>query len=437
MTLSPPLRRLAQLLVTVLVLVPTAIALSATDTIDRILVVVNDDIITARDVDRRLESVRRRLTSQRVNLPPDEVLRRQVLEHMITERLEAQLAKSIGITISEDQISLALRSIAEKNHKSPEEFQREAETQPGGLKALRDEIRDQLLAQLLVEREINNRITVTDAEVEAFLDAQRARGGILEVNLSHILIAIPESASPEAITTARQKAEAIHRELKQGADFSQLAVANSQGQRALEGGGLGWKSSGQLPDLFVNALANLQPGEVSEVLRSPSGFHILKLNDRRGGSTALNVTQTKARHILIKVSELVPPSEARRRIALLRERLQAGADFAQAARTQSDDLTSAGNGGDLGWVNPGQTVGEFEKAMNALKPGELSEPVRTQYGFHLIQVLERRERDVSHEREAANARQQIHARKADERLEQWLRQLRDDAYVEYRAEPKS
>jgi peptidyl-prolyl cis-trans isomerase SurA len=409
-------------------------AATAPSTIDRILVVVNDDIITARDLEVRLESVRHRLTVQRVNLPPDEVLRRQVLERMISERLQTQLAKNYNITISDDQLDRAIRSIAEQQRKSPEEFRREAEALPGGLKTLRAEIRDQLLAQQLVEREINNRILVTDAEVEAFLAARRSRGGEIELNLSHILIALPESASSEAISAARQKAEKIHRELKQGADFSQLAVTHSQGQRALEGGGLGWKPSGQLPDLFVNAVSGLQPGEVSEVLRSPGGFHVLKLNDRRGEGTTVNVTQTRARHILIKISELVPANEARRRTALLRERLLAGEDFAKAARAQSEDIGSAANGGELGWMNPGQTVAEFEKVMNTLKPGELSEPVRSPFGYHLIEVLERRERDVSHERDVANARRQIHARKADERLEQWLRQLRDEAYVEYRNE---
>ena len=407
-----------------------------TRSIDRILVVVNDDIITVRDVDNRLESIRRRLTAQKVALPPDSILRQQVLERMITERLQSQLARQYGITVNEDQIDRAIRQVVEQSRKSAEEFRRDAEGLPGGFKAVREEIRDQLLVQQLIDREINNRITVSDSEVEAFLDAQRARGGEMEINLSHILIALPESASPEVIARARVKAEKIHQELKKGADFSQLAVTHSQGQRALEGGGLGWKGAGQLPDLFVNAVQPLATGELSEVLRSPSGFHILQLNDRRGGSASLNVQQTRARHILIKVSELVSLTEARRRAERLRERLLGGEDFAQVARAVSDDIASAAKGGDLNWVNPGQTVGEFEKAMSALKPGDISEPVRSPFGYHLIQVQERRERDVSHEREVANARNQIHARKADERLEQWLRQLRDDAYVEYRSESK-
>ena len=432
MALKTSLFYLIQVLAVLLFLL--APAAGSTSTIDRITVIVNDDIITERELDNRLESVRRRLVTQKVSPPSEAVLRRQVLERMIIERLQAQLARSHNITISEDQLNRAVRSIAEQQRKTAEEFQREAEGQPGGFKALRAEIHDQMLAQQLVDREINNRVLVTESEVEAYLAARRTRGGDVEFNFSHILIALPESASSETITAARQKAEKIQRDLKQGADFGQMAVSHSQGQRALEGGGLGWKSGGQLPELFVSALSPLQPGEVSEVLRSPSGFHLLKLNDRRGGGAAVNVTQTRARHILIKINELVPATEARRRITLLRERLQAGEDFAQAARAVSEDIGSAANGGDLGWLNPGQTVGEFEKVMNTLKPGELSEPVRSPFGYHLIEVQERRERDVSQEREIAGARQQIHARKADERLEQWLRQLRDEAYVEYRNE---
>jgi len=404
------------------------------DTIDRILVVVNDDVITASEVANRVAVVRKRLVDRKVTLPPPDVLQRQVMERMVVERLQLQAAHQLGISISDAQLDSAIQRIADHNHKSLDAIRHETESDPGGFKAFRDEVRTQLVIQQLVDREVNSRVTVSEAEVENFLANQAARGDT-EYNLSHILISLPESASPEAIQKARQKADGLLAELKKGADFSQLAVANSQSQDALEGGSLGWKSSGQLPDLFVNALRNLQPGQVSEVLRSPNGFHILRLNDRRGGNTVLNVTQTHARHILFKTSELVSLSEAQRRAAQLRERLLHGEDFAQAARAHSDDIGSAANGGDLGWVNPGQMVPEFEKAMDALKPGEISQPVASQFGVHLIQVLARRERDVSHERAVADARNQIHARKADERYEQWLRQLRDEAYVDYRLDP--
>jgi len=408
----------------------------ATDPVDRILIVVNDEIITAREVEIRLRAVRARLTAQKVNLPPDEILRRQVMERMVVERLQLQIARQLGLTISEERLDRAIRQVAEQNRKSPDELRRESAKEPGGWHAFREELRGQLLVQLLIEREVNNRVFVSEAEVENFLAAQAGRDGGAEYNVSHILLALPEAASPEVIARAKLKAEQLLAELRKGADFGQLAVANSQGQNALEGGGLGWKQAGQLPDLFVNALRTLQPGTVSEVLRSPSGFHLLRLNARRGGGEALQVTQTRARHILIKTGELVSPNEALRRAEQLRERLVNGADFTETARAHSEDVGSAANGGDLGWMNPGQTVPDFEKAMNALKPGELSAPVKSPFGVHLIQVQERRERDVSRERELANARNQLHSRKADERYEQWLRQLRDEAFVEYRLDDK-
>lgn len=406
----------------------------AADPIDRILIVVNDEVVTASEVETRLASVRKRLTSQKVPLPPPEVLKRQVMDRLAVERLQLQVARLNGIKAGDEQVDRAIQLIAEQNRKTPEQLKHEAEKEIGGVRAFREEIRVQLILQQLLEREINNRVTVSEKEVENFLATQAARGGGVEYNLSHILIALPESASPAAIAAAREKAEQIHAQLRKGADFGQLAAAHSQGQNALEGGKLGWKATGQLPDLFAEALNRLQPGESSDVLRSSNGFHILRLNARRGGAQAVQVTQIHARHILVKTSELVPLKEAKRRVELLRERIQQGADFSEMARSNSDDLGSSANGGDLGWVNPGVMVPEFEKAMNTLKPGALSEPVVSPFGVHLIQVLERRERDVGHEREIANARAQIHARKADERYEQWLRQLRDEAYVELRSD---
>ena len=408
----------------------------AADPIDRILIVVNDEIVTAREVETRLGTVRTRLSAQKVNLPPDNILRHQVMERMAVERLQLQVARQVGLTVSDERLERAIRQVAEQNRKSPEDLRRESEKEPGGYRAFRDELRTQLLIQQLTEREINNRVTVSEAEVESFLAGQSGQDSSIEYNVAHILIALPETASPEAIALARKKAEDLLAELKKGVDFGQLAVAHSQGQNALEGGGLGWKHAGQLPDLFVNALRTLQPGAVSGVLRSPNGFHLLRLIARRGGAEALHVTQTHARHILIKTSELVPLGEALRRAEQLHERLREGADFTEMARAHSEDIGSAANGGALGWVSPGQTVPEFEKAMSLLKPGGLSPPVKSPFGVHLIEVLERREHDASQERNLTNARNQIHSRKADERYEQWLRQLRDEAFIEYRLEAK-
>lgn len=408
----------------------------AADPIDRILIVVNDEIVTAREVETRLSTVRTRLSAQKVSLPPDNILRRQVMERMVVERLQLQAARQAGLSVSDERLERAIRQIAEQNRKSPEDLRRESDKEPGGYRTFREELRAQLLIQQLTEREINNRISVSEADVENFLAGQSGQDSGAEYNIAHILIALPESASPEAIALARKKAEDVLAELKKGVDFGQLAVAHSQGQNALEGGGLGWKHAGQLPDLFVNALRTMPPGTYSGVLRSPNGFHLLRLIARRGGAEPLRVSQTRARHILIKTSELVPLGEALRRAEQLRERLAQGADFSEMAHAHSEDIGSAANGGALGWLSPGQTVPEFEKAMSGLKPGELSLPVRSPYGVHLIEVLERREHDMSQERDLTNARNQIHSRKADERYEQWLRQLRDEAFVEYRLDEK-
>ena len=403
--------------------------------VDRILVIVNDDVITETELANRLADTKKQLALEKIKTPPDDILRKQLLDRMVLERLQLQLAAQTGIRVSEADLDQAIVAIARRNNLSVEEF-RNALTRTGiDVSAHRAQTRDQLIIQQLLEREINNRVTVTDSEVDHFLENPQNRAGMdVTYNLSHILIGIPESASPEAIQAAKKRAEDILRQLKSGGDFEQIAVSYSQGADALKGGNLGWKKPGELPELFLGALKTLSPGDVSDILRSPNGFHILKLNDKRGAAQAEAVTQTHARHILLRPSEIQSLEEARQKLLHLRERVENGDDFAALARAHSEDTASAVNGGDLGWVNPGQMVPEFEKAMNALKPNELSQPVRTAFGLHLIQVLERRSHDITQERLEAAARQQIHARKADERYEQWARQLRDEAFVEYLTE---
>jgi peptidyl-prolyl cis-trans isomerase SurA len=288
----------------------------------------------------------------------------------------------------------------------------------------------------LREREVDNRISVSDGEVENYLSSRsEAQGGGNEFNLAHILIRVPEQASPEALQKFKARAQQALEEVRSGKDFRQVAASYSDAADALQGGVLGWRPAGQLPALFVEALEALKTGEASPVLRSPNGFHILKLLDKRGKDTPLVVQQTHARHILIKVNEVMSEQDAKNRLLQIKERLDNAADFAELARLHSED-GSASRGGDLNWLSPGDTVPEFEQAMNALKPGALSEPVRSPFGWHLIQVLERRNEDVSKERKRLQARQEIRARKADESYQEWLRQLRDRAYVEYRLEDK-
>jgi peptidyl-prolyl cis-trans isomerase SurA len=400
--------------------------------IDRILAIVNEDVITETELAGRLDDTKKQLSAEKIKLPPDAVLRKQLLERLVMEHIQLQLAAQTGIRVSDADVDQTFQTIARRNNLSPEALLKKLQQEGLNPDAYRAELRRQVIIQQLQEREVGNRVTVTEAEIAGFLESQESRSGVnVEYNLSHIFITIPENASPEAIQAAKKRAEDIHAQLARGGDFEQAALAYSQGAEALKGGNLGWKKSGQLPELFVAALKTLRPGAVTEALRSPNGFHLVRLNDRRGDVQTQAVTQTQARHILLKPSEILSPEDAKTKLRQLRERVENGDDFALLARAHSEDAGSAANGGDLGWVNPGQMVPEFEKAMHTLKPGELSQPVASPFGWHLIQVLARRDRDVSQERLHSAARQQIHARKADERFEQWVRQLRDEAYVEY------
>ncbi len=409
---------------------PAAPASSAP--LDRILVVVNDDVVTQSELNARVADTKKRLQLEKIATPPDDVLRRQVLDQLVFERIQLQIATLTGIRVAEADVDKAVESIAHDNKMSVEEFQKFLRREGLDPAAHRATIRNQMIVRQLQEREILNRVSVTDAEVDGFLENQESRERVNQAyNLSHIFIAVPESASPEAIEKAKTRAEDIHRQLKQGGNFEQAAIANSQGSEALSGGHLGWKNAGQLPELFLSAVKSLAPGSLSDVVRSPNGFHILRLNDRRGDVRSEQVTQTHARHILLRPSEIQSIEDARIKLNHLRERVENGEDFAGLARAHSEDTASAASGGDLGWASPGQFVPDFEKAMNALKPGQLSAPVRTPFGLHLIQVLERRTHDISQEKLRTDARRQIHARKADERYDQWARQLRDEAFVEY------
>ena len=400
--------------------------------LDRILVVVNDDVVTHSELALRVAETKKQLQLEKITPPPDDVLRRQVLEHLVFERVQLQVASQTGIRVSEAEIDKAFESIAQQNKMSVEEFQKFLRREGIDPAVHRANLRNQMLVRQLQEREVLNRIAVTDAEVDGFLENQESRDSVnLAFHLSHIFVAVPESASPEAIAQAKGRAEEALQRIRQGGDFAQAAISFSQGPEALSGGNLGWKNAGQLPELFLSAIKNLASGNLTDILRSPNGFHILRVNDRRGDVRTERVTQTHARHILLKSSEIQSLDDARAKLTQLRERIENGDDFAALARAHSEDPGSAINGGDLGWVSPGQLVPEFEKAMSALKPNGLSAPVRSSFGLHLIQVLGRRDQDVTQERTRGAARNQIHARKADERYEQWSRQLRDEAFVEY------
>jgi peptidyl-prolyl cis-trans isomerase SurA len=402
---------------------------------DRIVAVVNDEVITYRELQQRVAQVTAQLRSQGAPLPSADVLARQVLERMITDKVQLQFAKESGVVVGEAELDKTIAAIAAQNRLSPADFRRAVEREGLGWETFRESIRNEMLISRLREREVDRKIVVSDAEVDAFMEANEANAGEQqEYALSHILVRVPEQATPDQIEARRKRADQAYAELRAGTDFRQVAVSFSDAPDALQGGNMGWRSAERLPEIFVQAVAGLKPGDITPVLRSPAGFHILRLNDRRGGSAVpKKVQQTHARHILVRTNELVSESDALRKLNILRERIRQGADFAELARLNSDDA-SAARGGDLGWILPGDTVPPFEAAMNALAIGEVSTPVRTPFGYHLIQVLERRTADVSADRKRLEARRVLGARRADEAYEEWVRQLRDRAYVEYRFE---
>lgn len=400
--------------------------------IDRIVAVVNNAVITQFELRSRMQQALRQLAGQNTPPPPRKLLERQVLERMITEAVMAQIAADTNVRVDGAMLDRAIARIAQNNNLSAEAFRRALERDGIDFNDFREQIRLEMLIARLREREVDNRLVVTDAEIDNFLaNPALERDQQDEYLLAHILVLTPEGASPETLAQLRAKAERALAELDAGADFAQVSAAYSDAQNALQGGSLGWRSEAQLPSLFADALRDLQPGQRTGVLRSGNGFHVLRLVDKRGRNVRMVITQTRARHILVKTNEVVGDAEARNRLLQLRERIEHGGDFAALARLHSDDL-SASRGGDLGWINPGDTVPEFERAMNALEPDGLSQPVQSPFGWHLIQVQERRQQDVTQERQRLEARRAIRERKSEEAFEDWVRQARDRAYVEIR-----
>lgn len=409
------------------------LAAPAIETIDQIAAVVNSEVITRGELEQRIRTAMQQLRKQNIQIPPRNLLEKQMLDRMITDRALLQHAKESGVRVDPTQLERAVQSIASKNNLSMDEL-RAALTRDGvSFERFRENIHNEILLSRARERQVESKINVSDAEIDSYLQSLMASGKDEEFNLAHILIAVPENASPEQIQAKRARAQEILADLGRGGDFAQLSASYSDAPNALQGGELGWKSAGQIPSLFLDATRSLQTGQVGELIKSPNGFHVIKLLDKRGKDTATIITQTRARHILIKPSELTSEADAIARLTQVRERIeQGGAKFEDLARQYSEDVGSASKGGELNWTNPGDTVPEFERAMNALKPGELSPIVQSPFGWHIIQVLERREQDVTQERQRLLARKAIRERKSDEAFEDWVRQVRDQAYVELR-----
>lgn len=404
---------------------------------DRIVAVVNEEAITLNELNHRLAGVERQLRSQGTSLPPRSVLEKQMLERMVIDRIQIQFAKETATHIDDAQLDAYLRRIAEANKLSVVQF-REALEQDGiPWSKFREEIRDEITISRVREREVDNRIIISDAEIDNYL-ANPAAGssGAEDYSLAHILLRVSEQSSPEQLMRVRARAEQALLQLKRGDDFAKVAASFSDAPDAMSGGLIGARPLDRLPSIYAEAVQKMQIGGTSEILHSPAGYHIVKLVDRTPAGKAVKpMRQTQVRHILIKVNELVPDAEAKRKAASLKERLDNGADFAELARLNSNDL-SAAKGGDLGWLYEGDTVPEFERAMDALKLKEVSGPVKSPFGWHVIQVLDRRIETASVERQRLAARQAIRESKLDEAYQDWIRQMRDRAYVELRLEEK-
>ncbi|RFC40615.1 MAG: periplasmic chaperone for outer membrane proteins SurA [Candidatus Nitrotoga sp. CP45] len=403
--------------------------------IDQIVAVVNNDAITRYELEDRLSNVERQLKKQGTALPAPDMLKKQILERMITEMLQIQFAKETGIRIDDIQLDKTLQRVAKENKfPSLTEFRAQLEQDGVSFKKFREEIRGEITYARLREREVDSKLVISDGEIENYLNNQAKQlGKGEEYHLAHILVLVPEQASADKIQATRQRAEQALAQLRGGAEFAQVAAGFSDAKDALEGGNLGWRSADRTPAIFLEVMKKMTPGETSPVFRSPNGFHILKLLEKRNKENPIVIIQTQVRHILIKTSELVPENEAKNRLLIIKQRIEKGADFSKQAKLYSED-GSAAKGGDLGWISPGETVPEFEAAMDQLEIGQMSSTVQSAFGWHLIQVLDRRNTDVSVKEKKKQAQMAIRADKSDAAYQDWLRQLRDGATIEYRLE---
>ena len=410
------------------------IASATPQPLDRIVAIVNDDVIVQSELNERMADILAQLAKKGAELPPRNVIERQVLERLIVDRLQLQDAKQSGVTVTDDTLTRALANIAKENGLSLAEFRDALERQGIDFGRFRDNLRDEITISRLRNSRVRNQVTVSEQELEAFLRSHPAAASQRTAfHLYHILISTPDAAAPETIQAAKRKAERLVREIRGGREFRSAALSESDGRQALEGGDLGWLQAAQVPTLFADLVNDMERGAVSDPIRSPSGYHIIMLEDFKGGERHI-LTQTHARHILIQTNEVVSNQDAQTRLEHLKQRIEGGEDFATLARSHSDDQASAVKGGDLGWTSPGDLVPRFEEEMNQLSPGQVSAPFQTDFGWHIVQLLERRQHDSTEEVRKAEAREQIRNRKVNEEVELWLRRLRDTAYIEIRLE---
>ena len=400
------------------------------DLLDRIAAIVNDGLVLKSELDQQMTSVEKRLQEQKVELPSQSVLQQQVLDRLVLQEIQLQRAKHVGLTVTDEQLNGALQEIAARNKIPFDQLPTALQAQGVDYKLYRESMRKELTLSTLRQRDVIAHINVSPHELEQYLAREQNAAANDEFNVSHILLSLPAAATPQQLDDISHKAQDVASRAGKGEDFGQLAIANSNSQTALDGGQLGWRKGSQLPQFILDLVVKMKPGEVSEPVRTPSGYHIVKLNERRGGDAPVIINQIHVRHILMKPNELDDDATVREKLAKLRERILKGENFGGIAATASEDPGSAPDGGDLGWSGPGTFVPEFDKAIADLQTNEISEPFKTRYGWHIVQMLGTRTYDSTDDVRRQKAFAAIRESKADEETELWLRRLRDEAFVE-------
>ena len=400
--------------------------------LDAIVAVVEEDVVLASELLSRLTRIREQFAANNATLPPNDVLVSQLMERLVIESLQLQEAERRGVQIDDERLTQAVMAYAQQNNMDLEQFRAALAADGVGYLEFREQIRQEMVISNLQRNIVNRRITITDQDINDLLNSPYYQQLLSdEFRVGHILLAIDDAATDAAIEEAQRAAIDIVTELREGADFAQMAVARSAGARALEGGDLGWRRAGELPSLFAETVLELEPGETADPILSASGIHIVQLLEQRGAGMQKEI-QTRLRHILVQPSEIRSEPQTEALISELHGQLAGGADFAELAREHSEDPGSALNGGDLGWTAGDEFVPSFREAMNATPTGELSKPFRSQYGWHVLEVIERREQDLSEETRRNMAMQILHQRRFEEKLQEWLKELRDEAFVEMR-----
>lgn len=404
-----------------------------TEMLDRVVAIVGDDVVLESELKARTEAILERMqqSDNRQQVPPRDELEEQILDQLVLERLQMQMGERFGIEVSEQQLDQTVQRIMQNNQLTEEQLRADLAREGQSLEGFRDQIRREMWVNQIQQAVVNSRIELNDQDIDSFLASTDGKFATSpDYRLGHILISVPSGASEDEVDEAREEAQAVYEELAEGADFSQMAITHSNDANALQGGEMGWRKLEQLPGLFADVVAEMEEGDVSEPVRSGAGFHILKAHETRSRSGDSMVEQTKARHILIKTSEIVDDEDAERQLTELRNRIQEGESFAELAREHSEDIGSMLQGGDLGWTNPGQMVPAFDQVMNNTEVGEVSEPFKSQFGWHILTVEDRREQDMSERMQRNQAANLLRERRFDEELQTWLAEIREEVYVE-------